>query len=107
MSTESPSTVEISKMRAIFKKRSNGRLPGLKRFHDSCRRGLAFSPGKAPRHVGRIGHRNREHALISNLSLVRIVHVEQGGLAKKRYRVVAVKVTIRGAWLPWLSVKVL
>jgi len=33
--------------------------------------------------------------------------MEQGGLAKKRYRVVAVKVTIRGAWLPWLSVKAL
>jgi hypothetical protein len=83
-------------MRAIFKKRNNGRLPGLKRFHDEFSRRRAF-PQEKPQTLSRIGHRNRETALISSLSLVRIVQVGQGGFPKKRYRLVLVKVTIWGA----------
>ena len=52
ISTESPITVDISKMRASFKKRSNGRLRGLERFTkgspEKMPRARGFSPGIAP-----------------------------------------------------------
>jgi hypothetical protein len=78
--------VDSSKIRASFKKRSNGRLQGRKHFTSGA------SDENAPREAFRwqrpqlkeaASGTNRENAY-SKVSLVRIIGMGQGGFQKKK-----------------------
>ena len=79
--------VDSSKIRASFKKRSNGRLQGRKHFT------VGVADENAPREAFRrqrpqldeaaSGTQNRENAY-SKTSLVRIIGMGQGGFKKKK-----------------------